>query len=119
MNAPANITTWNYYSGVAVCGLCEGAGVTHSHRRPSVDDPYPTNDCECGLGEHEPCCPVCGYNLPVDGYDCLACDTANALYPSELAKFDPDTFAKSLAVAVNLAKAAYRLADAANAQEAA
>lgn len=96
---------WNYTSQVAVCGACEGTGKVASHRRPTIDDPYPETDCDCGLGEHEPECQVCGYNMPVQGYDCLACDTVAGLYESELKAFDAAAFAAAVAVAVEKAKA--------------
>ena len=104
MNAPAKIPRpWNYNSHVKVCAECNGAGTVRAERRATVNDPYPETACDCGLGEHEPCCEVCGYNLPIAGYDCLACETANSLYASDLAKFDADTFAAALKVAVSKA----------------
>ncbi len=105
MNAPAQIRPWNYFSHVKSCPDCEGKGVVHAHRRPHVDDPYPEDPCECGMGEHEPACDVCGYNMEVAGYDCLACDTVAALTTSELARFDADGFAKAVKLATELALA--------------
>jgi len=96
---------WNYHSHVKCCPTCEGDGRVHSQRRPSTWDPYPETDCPDCDGEHEPECAVCGYNLPVAGYDCLACDTAASLFPAALKAFDADVFAAALKVAVGKALA--------------
>lgn len=96
---------WNYHSHVTACQTCEGAGRVHSQRRPSTWDPYPESACPDCEGEHEPECEVCGYNLPVAGYDCLACETVAALHPHELKAFDRVAFANAVAVAVRKALA--------------
>jgi DnaJ-class molecular chaperone len=94
------MTAWNYHSNVTACPDCEGSGYVHSHRRATIDDPYPENRCECGLGEHNPECAVCGFNQVVAGYDCLACDTVAALTDSDFADFAPGAFAEAVKVAV-------------------
>lgn len=102
MNAPATFTAkhrWNHASAVTSCALCEGTGKVHAHRRATVDDPYPEQDCECGQGEHEPCCAVCGFTLEVDGYDCLVCETVDSLGPKALRRLDADEFAAAVRVA--------------------
>jgi len=91
---------WNDTSHVATCPECEGTGKVAAHRRPTINDPYPENPCACGLGEHEPECLVCGYTLPVAGFDCLACDTVASLPQSALARFDVATFAAALSNAL-------------------
>lgn len=91
---------WNRFSHVTTCPDCLGAGVVHAYRRATINDPYPESPCECGLGEHEPECAVCGYNLEVKGYDCLACDTVASLNGSALARFDAEAFTKALTVAM-------------------
>jgi len=98
---------WNWASHVTVCDTCEGQGRIHATRRATINDPYPEDDCPDCDGEHEPACEVCGYNLPVKGYDCLACDTVASLYESQLKAFDVGPFAEALAVARDLALAEY------------
>ncbi len=98
-------TPWNYHSHVKACATCEGAGRIPSQRRASTWDPYPETACPDCEGEHEPECAVCGYNLPVAGYDCLVCDTVAALHQHELKAFDRVAFANAVAVAVRKALA--------------
>lgn len=96
---------WNWASQVTVCEACEGTGKLAAYRQPTINDPYPERPCDCGLGEHEPACEVCGYNLPVAGYDCLACDTVASLYATDLAKFDAERFTAAIKVAMAAAMA--------------
>ena len=96
---------WNYRSHVKCCTECEGTGWVRAVRRATIDDPYPESPCDNCSGEHEPECEVCGYDLPVEGYDCLACETVAALNESDLRKFDPAAFADAVAVAVGKALA--------------
>lgn len=96
---------WNYFSGVTCCETCEGDGMVASLRRPTVDDPYPEQVCPDCDGPHPEECPVCGFNQSISGYDCLACETAAAMFPDSLADFDVDAFAAALKVAVGLALA--------------
>lgn len=107
MNAPSftERRAWNHFSHVTCCTECNGAGVVAANRRATINDPYPESPCECGMGPHEPECVVCGYDLQVAGYDCLACDTVAALTASELARFDADGFAKAVKLAAELALA--------------
>jgi len=105
MEAPVPKHPWNYHSHVTVCSECDGAGVVHANRRATINDPYPETVCQSCDGPHEPECPVCGYGLKVQGYDCLACDTAASLYESELIAFDADSFAQALGRAVIAARA--------------
>lgn len=96
---------WNRFSHVTACPDCLGAGVVHA---------YPLSIrraiCECGLGEHLPECQVCGYNLEVAGYDCLACDTVASLDASALKYFDADAFAAAIKVALAKAREAWSFA---------
>lgn len=92
---------WNQNSVVKVCDECEGAGVVAStHRRPTIDDPYPEIPCEYGCSEHLPECAVCGFDQEIDGYDCLACATVESLYDKDFAVFDADKFAAAIKVAM-------------------
>lgn len=101
---------WNWHSAVTVCTECNGHGTVRSHRQPTVSDPYPETACDCGLGEHEPECAVCGYNLPITGFDCLACETVALLSDSELGRFNPDAFAEAIVQAVEVRRASMRRA---------
>jgi hypothetical protein len=74
---------WNHNSHVSACPECEGSGVVAADRRATIDDPYPEKPCDCGRGEHEPECPVCGFTHVLPGYDCLVCETV-AVLPDEM-----------------------------------
>lgn len=100
MTAHSTITAWNYRSAVHVCPDCSGTGKVRAFRRATVNDPYPETDCDCGLGEHEPECPVCGFDQVVPGIDCLACETIALLHDKDFARFDPAKFAESIGHAV-------------------
>lgn len=108
----ANITTrkWNYRSAVTACDACGGAGVVHAHRRPTVSDPYPESPCECGIGEHQPECEVCGFTQVVAGYDCFVCDTVASLFDADLRKLDVDEFSAAVSIAVEKALRAQAVA---------
>lgn len=80
---------WNYYSVVSACNTCEGVGRIASHRRPTINDPYPDTTCpDCDGAVRLPECEVCGYGLEVSGYDCLACDTIASLTDKDFAKLN-------------------------------
>lgn len=96
---------WNKYSEVVVCPDCEGTGFVPAYRQSTVNDPYPERPCDCGMGEHEPECSVCGFNQVVRGYDCYACQTIDGLCRDELAAFDADAFARAVKVAMEAARA--------------
>lgn len=89
MTANAHITRpWHHASGVTACPDCGGFGVVAAPRRPTTDDPYPEEPCDCGRGEHLPECPVCGFAQEVAGYDCLACDTVASLADADIIACD-------------------------------
>ena len=96
---------WNYYSAVPHCETCDGTGEVHSHRRPTIDDPYPVNRCEDCDRPNAHCCPVCGFDQHISGTDCLACETVALIFPADLQAFDPDAFAAAIKVAVSKAQA--------------
>jgi len=97
--APAIIRKWNADSGVTCCQTCNGAGRVHAHRRPSTWDPYPENKCPDCDGEHLPECPVCGCEIIVPGYDCIACYVAEELPAAHLNDADIDVVAKAIKAA--------------------
>ena len=84
---------WNYHSHVTACETCGGAGVVDAYRQPTIDDPYPSEDCECGQGEHEPECAVCGFDQIIPGYDCIVCNTVETLFAPDLHRFNVADFA--------------------------
>lgn len=96
---------WNYYSAVPHCETCDGTGEVHSHRRPTIDDPYPVNRCEDCDRPNAHCCPVCGFDQHISGTDCLACETVALMFPADLRAFDPDAFSEAIKVAVSKAQA--------------
>lgn len=95
---------WNYKSVVTACLRCNGHGVIPANRRATINDPYPQDDCECGLGEHGPTCEVCGFNQIVRGFDCLACDTVWTLNAAELKALNVKVINEAMAVAVAKAR---------------
>ena len=83
MNAPAKITH-RCKSGVQHCGECEGRGDVSNGRGLGGNDPASWMvDCPECHGEPIIACEVCGFDLEVPGYDCLACFVAGEL-PDEL-----------------------------------
>jgi len=96
---------WNAFGVVKCCSMCDGEGVIASHRRPTIDDPFPQDDCECGLGKHEAECEVCGFNQVTAGADCLVCDMVANLHDHEVRALNVDAFTKALTVAVAAARA--------------
>jgi len=96
---------WNHRSHVTVCQECNGLGEVHSHRQPTIHDPYPTSPCDECDGPNDPECVVCGYDLIVRGVDCLVCDTVAIMDANELRQFDADKFAAAAKVAVAAALA--------------
>lgn len=71
---------WNQDSHVACLANCDGRSCNHFTE-----------------------CAVCGYDLPVSGYDCFACDTAAVMFPATLKEWDADKFIAAMKVAVGLA----------------
>lgn len=101
---------WNDRSAVKACGTCDGEGRVHSHRRATINDPYPTDICPDCDGPHLAECPVCGFGQQVKGADCLACETVAMLWPNELAELNPIKFAAAIMHARNAALADQRSA---------
>jgi hypothetical protein len=102
---------WNYHSHVTCCTECNGEGWVRAHRTPTIDDPYPERRCDHCHGEQTgPCCEVCWYDLPVDGYDCFACETIAALNDHELRRLNVAALAAALTVAAGKALAAQKVA---------
>lgn len=95
------IRPWNWDSEVRVCGTCDGMGVVPSHRRPSVDDPYPEDPCPDCDGEHLPECQVCGFEHEVKGYDCFVCDMVAALSDGEFSAIRDDDLIAAIARAMD------------------
>lgn len=87
---------WNHYSCVLVCEECNGTGTVRSTRHASVDDPYPEEPCDHCEGEHEPECPVCGYNRIIPGFVCLACDLALEMPVDAITKRDAGSLVKAI-----------------------
>jgi hypothetical protein len=98
------MTTWNRYSAVTHCPDCEGTGYVAAYTRASVDNPYPERPCDCGLGQHEAECEVCGFNQYIAGYDCLVCDTVAGILDADLQQFDHAAFSAAFAVALEAAR---------------
>lgn len=95
---------WDYHSGVHCCATCNGLGTVPAHRRATVDDPYPENNCpDCDGDYHEAECDVCGSMLEVTGYDCLICATVAEIPASALTEQDALAAALKAAMQARLA----------------
>lgn len=80
------------------CGLCDGHGVLcDGHQNDPDAGVSMCHECD-GAGGHEWECEDCGNSVIVEGYDCIACDTAGAL-PAK--GFDHAAIAKGIAAALN------------------
>ena len=65
---------------VPTCRNCDGTGEVWNGRGNGGNDPdsWVVECPDCDGEGHFPC-DACGNTVPMDGYDCFACDTANAL----------------------------------------
>ena len=105
MNVPATICRpWNYYSAVSHCEDCDGKGHRWNGRGMGGNDPdswaIPCETCEeTGLVE----CPVCGFDIDVPGYDCLACETVNELSAGQLTDAVADKLTAAIKAAIHVA----------------
>lgn len=106
MDATTTTRPWNYYSEVRCCETCNGIGLIPSSCRPTVDDPYPEQPCPDCEGAAVPECEVCGFTQQINGFDCLACETAYNMSDREAAAFDVKAFAEALAQALAARRAA-------------
>lgn len=84
--------SWNCYSAVSDCNECDG----HGEYRNGVT----CHDCH-GSG-HTPC-PVCGFDVPVAGYDCLVCYAVGEMTPAQMKAINSADIADAFAAAVNAA----------------
>lgn len=105
MNAPTPIARpWDWASGVRECETCAGSGqidktpLARIGRDPPGYWDAPCPDCE-ELGVLA--CEVCGFAAPVEGFDCIVCETV-ALIPRvpSLRDIDPGTFGPAFDAAV-------------------
>jgi hypothetical protein len=80
------------------CKTCEGAGVLCDGHANDPDAGEVTCwDCD-GSGGHDWECEECGNTVSVDGYDCIACETAGE-FPAK--GFDHAAIAKGIAAVLN------------------
>lgn len=114
---PKIARAWNWASGVTCCSTCYGAGViADDGRKRTINDPYPEIACPDCDGEHLPECEVCGCEVIVPGYDCIACYVAEELPAAHLNDADIDVLAKAIKSAAG-ARLAAQSADLARAAE--
>lgn len=96
------LNAWCRQSGVGHCETCDDTGMVASHRRPTIDDPYPEAPCDDCSAE-DTACKVSGNTVHIGGFDCLVCDMVLELPASQL---DEDTaleLGKALVAAVKAA----------------
>jgi hypothetical protein len=97
---------WDHHSGVTECETCDGSGLIDKtplnrvYRDPpgTWDEPCP--DCE---EQGVVCCPVCGWDQVVPGYDCWVCSSAYDLPASVMKAKSPADLADCFAAAFNAA----------------
>lgn len=96
--APQIERPWNWASAVTCCSTCNGQGVIADEgRRRTTWDPYPEIKCpDCDGEEHLPECEVCGCEIIVPGYDCIACYIAGELPVAHLDAESIDVLAKAI-----------------------
>lgn len=115
MNAPHPIIhRWDHKSGVTECETCEGHGSyimgtqrVSAYRLNPLDHETHCEDCE-GLGVHP--CPVCGWDEPTQGFDCLVCSFVAELTPANMRRINPadlaEAFSRAFVAALDERRAA-------------
>lgn len=96
---------WYLKSGIISCDRCEGQGSFWNGRGMGGNDPDSWSiDCEdCdGLGHHA--CGVCGFDVPVTGVDCLACDLVREMDDAQLTDEVADKLAAAVKASVMFAR---------------
>jgi hypothetical protein len=96
------LNAWSLRSGVSHCSTCDDTGMVASHRRPTIDDPYPEIECDDCSAE-DTACKVCGNPVYVSGFDCLACDTVINLSGDQLDAETAEELGKAITAAINVA----------------
>lgn len=96
---------WYSKSGIVPCATCDGAGSYWNGRGMGGNDPDSWDiDCADCEGQGHFACQTCGFDVPVAGYDCLACSTIYELSLAELAAIDPAELAEAFGHAIAAAK---------------
>lgn len=98
------LNAWCRQSGVGHCETCDDTGIVASHRRPTIDDPYPEAPCDDCDGD-DTSCKVCGNPVYVSGFDCLACDTVLNLSGDQLDTETAEELGKAITAAIEAAAA--------------
>ena len=95
---------WDYESGVLDCSDCDGEG---GHwRKPFSSGNDPDNwliECDSCDGQGFHACATCGFDVQVDGYDCIVCQMVHDLSPANMKRINPADIADAFAQAVNAA----------------
>lgn len=89
---------WYRDSGILDCEECEGHGVIDKTPWRHGNDPDRwEEDCShCdGIGHNE--CAVCGFDIPLDAFDCLVCDTAKEVPEALMTDDTADQIGKAFA----------------------
>lgn len=99
-------TAWYRQSGVIQCERCEGQGSFWNGRGLGGNDPDSWDiDCEdCDAHGHH-ACGVCGFDIPVTGVDCLACDLVRELDEKQLTDEVADKLAAAVKASIAFARA--------------
>ena len=72
-----HLAHWHNRSGILPCYECDGTGglPNNPHLRNGDPDCWVVTCRDCDGAGHQ-ACEVCGFNIEVPGFDCLACDMA-------------------------------------------
>lgn len=105
-NFTATAKPWDCASGVSDCETCGGSGQVDKmpphrvYRDPPGYWDAPCPDCE---EQGVICCPVCGFDEVVKGYDCAVCALVHDLSPANMRRINPADLADAFAQAFNAA----------------
>jgi hypothetical protein len=106
-HAARPLVKWHSKSGVTRCDECDGQGAVWNGRGRGGCDPD-SWDIECeaceGNGFHP--CAVCGFDMDMAGYDCLACETVASIASKDLPHIDAATFTAAFVKALAASRAA-------------
>lgn len=98
---------WNYNSCTNPCGECDGTGAHAVNPHLRVGDPsYHEIDCDECEGSGHTHCEVCGFDVVIPGYDCLACQMVYDIPDNLLTDKVADALAEAVRNAISKARAA-------------
>lgn len=98
---------WNVKSGICPCWQCDGVGREMACPNLRVGDPSNHEiDCDVCEGAGHTHCEVCGFDVVIPGYDCLACQMVYDIPDNLLTDKVADALAEAVRNAIGKARAA-------------